>query len=345
MKLLLRKGKGRKHMTELKEIELEKIRPNRLNPRLDINIERLNELAESIKQVGLLEPLLIRPIDNGYEVVVGERRYRASQQAGLQTVLAIIRNFTDEEVIELNLIENIQREDLNAVEKGNCCKHLIEKYPEKYPSQEAIAKKIGVSSDTISNWLKLTEAPTEIQKIIAPVEKAGVPRQIGKLDYSTAITITRQIEEPSRQIKVAKEIARKAVHGRKARQVVARAAKQPEKPVEEIVEEVIEEPCELIFTAVDKGPILKSLKTQTTMTNTPDPKIRSPNIVYATVLEPRFADLQVLSVERKRLKYFSEEDARAEGGYSLEEFKEMWEKKHSEWNDNQLVYIIRFKKV
>jgi len=115
-------------MVKLKEIELSKIHPNRLNPRLEINIERLNELADSIKQVGLLEPILVRPLDDEYEVVVGERRYRASQQAGLQKVPAIIHNFTDEQVIELNLIENIQREDLSAVEKGNTLqKKLLER--------------------------------------------------------------------------------------------------------------------------------------------------------------------------------------------------------------------------
>ena len=148
------------------EIDLSRVRPNRLNPRLNMNIERLNELADSIKQVGLLEPLIVRPLSNEYEVVIGERRYRASQQAGLRKVPAIIRNFTDEQVIELNLIENIQREELSALEKGNCCKQLLEKYHKKYPSKEVVGKKIGVSVDTINNWLKLTEAPTEMQKII-----------------------------------------------------------------------------------------------------------------------------------------------------------------------------------
>ncbi len=338
-------NEGRTFMAELKEIKLEEIRPNRLNPRLEINIERLNELAGSIEQVGLLEPLIVRPTDNGYEVVVGERRLRASQQAGLQTVPAIVRTFADEEVIELNLIENVQREDLNAAEKGNCCKHLLEEYPEKYPSQEAVANKIGVSADTVSNWLKLAEAPREIQKIIAPAERTGVPREIGKLDYSTAVTIARKIGEPSRQIEVAKEISAKPVHGRKARQVVAKAAEQPDKPAEEIVKEILEEPCELIFTATDKAPILEGLKTQTTRIRTPDPKMRISNIVRATVFEPRFVDLRITSIERKRLKYFTEEDAKAEGGYSLEEFRRLWERKHSEWNANQLVYLIRFEKV
>jgi ParB family chromosome partitioning protein len=329
-------------MVELTEIALGKIRPNRLNPRLDMNIEKLNELASSIKQVGLLEPIIVRPSDDVYEVVVGERRYRASQQAGLQKVPAIIRDFTDEQVIELNLVENIQRDDLSAVEKGNCCKQLLEKYPEKYPSREAIAEKIGVSADTVNNWLKLTTAPSEIQRLVTPVDKAGVPRQLGKLDYSTALTITRQIGEPARQVEVARKIATKPVHGRKAREVVAKAAKEPEKPVEEIVAETLEEPYELLFRSADKDLVLSGVKTQITKATAPDSRARADSMALATVLEPRFAELRVTSVERKRLKYFTEEDAQAEGGYSLKQFRENWEKEHGEWNDQQLVYVIRF---
>jgi len=332
-------------MVELEEVALDRIRPNRLNPRLNISIERLNELADSIKQVGLLEPLIVRPLGDGYEVVVGERRYRASQQAGLQKVSVIIRNFSDEQVIELNLIENIQREDLSAIEKGNCCTQLLGRYPEKYPSKEVIGKRIGVSSDTVNNWIKLTRAPIEIQKMIAPTKKIGVPRKLGKLDYSTALTITRQIEDPTRQIEVAEEIANKSVHGRKARRVIANAAKEPEKPVEKILKEIIEEPCELIFTATSKDPILEGLQTQTTRTIAPNTRIKDGKIVHATVLEPHFADLQIISVERKRLKYFNEEDASAEGGYTLKEFKENWKGKHGEWDEDKLVYSIRFKVV
>ncbi|MCK4933787.1 ParB/RepB/Spo0J family partition protein, partial [Candidatus Bathyarchaeota archaeon] len=121
----------RERLVELVLLELDRIKPNRLNPRFDINIEKLNELADSIRQVGLLEPIIVRPIGDEFEVVVGERRYRASQQVGLLQVPAIVRNIADEQVIELNLIENVQREDLNAVEKGNCCRQLLEKYPQK----------------------------------------------------------------------------------------------------------------------------------------------------------------------------------------------------------------------
>lgn len=332
-------------MVELKEIELSKVRPNRLNPRLDMNLERLNELASSINQVGLLEPIIVRPSGNAYEVVVGERRYRASQQAGLQKVPAIIRDFTDEQVIELNLVENIQRDDLSAVEKGNCCKQLLERYPEKYPSRDSIAEKIGVSTDTVNNWLKLTTAPSEIRKLITPLDKTGVPRELGKLDYSTALTITRKIEEPARQVEVAKEIATKPIHGRKAREVVAKAAKEPERAIEDIVAETLDEPYELLFRATDKEPILDGVKTQTTGVMAPDSRVRADSVVFATVMEPRFAELRVTSVERKRLKYFTEEDAQAEGGYTLEQFKENWERKHGEWDEQQLVYITRFERV
>lgn len=330
---------------ELVLLELDRIKPNRLNPRFDINIEKLNELADSIRQVGLLEPIIVRPIGDEFEVVVGERRYRASQQVGLLQVPAIVRNITDEQVIELNLIENVQREDLNAVEKGNCCRQLLEKYPQKYSSREVLASNIGVSIDTINNWLKLTEVPGEIQRMIAPAEKAGVPRPLGTLDYSTALTITRQIKEPARQIEVAKEIAERPVHGRTARRVIAKVAQEPEKPVEEILKEALEGPIELTFAAAEMEPILKGLRTQKTTAVAPDSKVKAGKVVVATILEPHFADLHIISVERKRLKYFTEVDAKAEGNFSLEEFREEWKKKHGRWDENQLVFITRFKKI
>jgi len=326
------------------EVELKKIRPNRLNPRLNINVERLNELADSIKQMGVLEPLIVRPMDDGYEVVVGERRYRASQQAGLQKIPVIIRDYTDGQVIELNLVENIQREDLSAVEKGNCCKQLMEKFSDKYPTQGTIARKIGVSNESVSAWLRLTKAPEEIQKMIAPAEKAGIPREEGKIDYSTAVAITRRIEEPERQVEVAKEIAKSPLHRQKAKQVVAIAARQLERPVEEVVKEVAETPYELSFRLDSVQLILEGTKTQITKKGIPDSKIKTGAVVHAAVWEPHFADLRIVSVERKRLKYFTEEDAKAEGGYTLEEFKKMWKSQYGEWNENELVYIVHFER-
>ena len=327
-----------------REIELKRIRPNRLNPRLELNIEALNELAESIKQVGLVEPIIIRPVDDGYEVVVGERRYRASQQAGLEKLPTIVRDYSDDEVIELNLIENIHREDLSAIEKGNCCKHLIEKYSQKYPTQKALANKIGVSSSAISLWLQLVEAPLELQKMVEPVERPR-PRPIGTIDYDTAVRITRKIEEPKRQIQVAREIAKRPIRGRLARRVIQESAKEPEKPVEEIVKEIVEEPYEMPFRLYHKDLILKGIKMQTSRRGIPDPRVKEGAVIHAAVWEPHFAELYITGIDRKRLRDFTENDARREGGYTLEEFKKVWIDLHGEWNPDERVYIIHFGRV
>ena len=327
------------------EIELKEIRPSRLNPRLEVSLERLNELAESIRTVGLLEPIIVRPVDGGYEVVVGERRYRASQQAGLERVPAIVRDYSDDEVVQLNLIENVHREDLSAVEKGEVCKYLLENCPEKFPSKTALAKKIGVSSDAISLWLKTVEVvPKEAQKYVAPSTVSGqVPD--GKVDYLTAVKVSRSVEKPERQVEVIKKLAEKRLPIKERNQVIKKAAREPERPIEEVMKDVAEAPFELQFIAVDKKPLLDGTKTQTSRTSVPDPKVKAGAIVHATIWEPCIADLRITSIERKRLKYFDKEDAKREGGYTLEEIKKLWKETHGEWDENQLVYVIHFEKI
>ena len=330
---------------EVAEVELEKIRPNRLNPRLSINSETLNQLVSSIEQTGLLQPLLVRRVNDEYEVVIGERRYRAAQKVGLKKVPVIIRKYTDDEVIELNLVENVQREDLSAVEKGNCSKQLMKEYPERYPNIEAVAKKIGVSPRTVNAWLKLVQAPKELQRMIAPSQKIGVPRQEGKIDWDTAVTITRRIKEPEKQVEIAREIAKRPVFRRQARKVIARISKQPDRPISEVIKEVVEAPYELPFRLDHMDPIMKGIKTQTSRKALPDPKIRIGAIVHASVWQPNFAGLHITSIERKRLGNFTEEDAKKEGGYTLEQFKNVWRRIHGEWNENEIVYVIGFEKI
>jgi ParB family chromosome partitioning protein len=333
-------------MSELiKEIELKKIRPNRLNPRLEVNIERLNELAASIREVGLLEPIIVRPANDEYEVVVGERRYRASQQAGLEKVPAIIREYDDDEVVQLNLIENVQREELNAIEKGNVCKYLLENCQEKYPSQNAIAKKIGISSNTVSLWLRTVEVvPREAQRYVAPSTISGqVPE--GKIDYQTAVKVGRSVEEPEKRVEMIKKLAEKRLPVKERTEVIRKVTLEPEKPLEEVFEEVAEAPYEMRFTADDKKLLLEGIKTQTSRTDMPDPKVKVGATVHAAIWEPHVVDLRITSIERKRLRYFDEEDAKREGGYKLEEFKKIWKETRGEWDENQLVYIIHFEKV
>jgi ParB family chromosome partitioning protein len=334
---------GKKVSEIVKEVQLSKIRPNRLNPRLELNVDKLNELAESIKEVGLLEPLIVRPFEDGYEVVVGERRYRASQQANLKTVPVIIRDYTDDQVIELNLIENIQREDLSVVEKARSCKQLRDKFPEKYPTWQKVAEKIGVSFETVKIWVRTLRLPEEVQKLVAPRETHRVPE--GKIDYQTALHVVERIKEPEKQVEMIKEIAERRIPQREAQRIIREVVKEPQKPIKEVIEEIAEEPYELPFRLSHLDPILKGLKTQTSRKGIPDPKIKVGSIVHAAVWEPHFADLRVTNIERKRLKYFDEDDAKREGGYTLEEFKKVWKKIHGEWNEDEFVYVIHFEKV
>jgi ParB family chromosome partitioning protein len=329
----------------IREIDLKKIQPSRLNPRLEINIERLEELSESIKEVGLLEPIIVRPVGGKFEVVVGERRYRASQQAGLEKVPAIVREYSDDEVVQLNLIENVQREELSAVEKGRVCKYLLSECPSKYPSQIAIAKKIGMSPETISNWLRTVEViPGEAQVYVAPSARSGeVPE--GKIDYQTAVKVGRSFQEPEKRVEIIRGLAEKRLPVKERAQIIDKMAREPEKSLEEAMEEVAASAFTMNFSAEDKEVILNGLKTQTSRTDAPDPKIKTGATVCATVYEPGIAQLRITSVERKKLRYFTEEDASREGGYTLTEFKEGWKKTHGEWDEDQLVYIVRFERL
>jgi ParB family chromosome partitioning protein len=331
-------------MSAVVEIELKKIHPGKLNPRLEVNVERLNELAASIREVGLLQPIIVRPSNGEFEVVLGERRYRASQQARLDKIPALVREYSDDEVVQLNLIENVQREDLSAIEKAKVCRYLLDNCGEKYPSQAAVAKKIGVSSDAVSLWLRTIEViPKEAQKYVAPSTVSGqVPE--GKIDYLTAVRVGRAVEEPGKRVEVIKKLAEKRLPANEKAQVIEKLAHEPEKPVEQVMQEVAEAPYEMQFEAIDKEPLLKGMKTQTSRTGVPDPRIKAGAIVRAAIWEPRIADLRISSVERKRLKYFDEEDAKREGGYTLEQFKKLWKKTHTEWDEDQLVYVIHFEK-
>ncbi len=323
-------------------LSLKKIHPSGLNPRLEVDINHLNRLAQSIKEVGLLEPIIVRPVKTGYEIVVGERRYRALLQAGLEVAPAIIRQYSDEEVIQLNLVENVHREELSAVEKGKVCKYLLEKHAQKYPTQSALARMIGVSEDAVSAWLRTLEVvPEEVQSLVAPSTASGdVP--VGKIDYKTAVKVGRSLDEPEKRAELIRHLAERKLPLKERRQVIEKVALDPEKPLEEVFQQVVEQPCELEFTALDKRAILEGKKNQTSTMSIPDPKIRTGAIVSAVVGEPNFANLRIVSIERKRLKYFDAGDAMHEGFRNLGEFVANWTHIYGEFDEEHLVYVIHF---
>ena len=143
------------------EIEIEKIHANPNQPRREFNEEALNELAESIKELGVIQPITLRKNeDDSYQIIAGERRFRASQLAGKTSIPAYILNANDKDTMEMALIENIQREDLNALEIALAYQQLIEQYN---LSQEQVSKRVGKGRATIANFLRLLKLPGNIQ--------------------------------------------------------------------------------------------------------------------------------------------------------------------------------------
>lgn len=146
-------------------LKISDIEPNRDQPRRDFDEEALAELADSIAQHGVLQPLLVRPVGTDfYQIVAGERRWRASRMAGLQEVPVVIRELTDNEVMEIALIENLQREDLSAVEEAQGYKSLMETYN---MTQEEIAKSMGKSRSSIANSLRILTLPEDVVDMIS----------------------------------------------------------------------------------------------------------------------------------------------------------------------------------
>ncbi len=147
--------------SSINELELSSITPNPYQPRRDFDEESLEELADSIKSLGLVQPITVRAIsDNRYEIIAGERRFRAAKIAGLETIPAYIRETEDDNILALALIENIQREDLNAMEVAFSYKRLMD---ECKLTQEELSSVVGKKRATISNYVRLLNLPAEIQ--------------------------------------------------------------------------------------------------------------------------------------------------------------------------------------
>ena len=145
----------------INEIAVESIVPNREQPRSTFDEEALNELASSIREIGIIQPLSLRTLPDGtYQIIAGERRWRAARIAGLETVPAYVRTVSDSEVTEMALIENIQREDLNAIEVALAFKKLIDNYN---LTQDRLSERLGKKRATIANHLRLLKLPAEIQ--------------------------------------------------------------------------------------------------------------------------------------------------------------------------------------
>lgn len=165
---------------DIKEIPVSEIRPNPYQPRKTFNEEALNELAESIKNYGVFQPIIVKKSIKGYDLIAGERRLRASKLAGLSKIPAIVKDFTDDEMREISLLENIQRENLTAIELAWAYKGIIDNLDIR---QEDLAKKIGKSRSHITNTLGLLNLPEDVQKMILNGEiSMGHARVLSKME-------------------------------------------------------------------------------------------------------------------------------------------------------------------
>lgn len=205
-------------------LRLSEIEPNRDQPRKIFSEEALNELADSIREHGVLQPLLVRPLPGGsYQLVAGERRWRASRMAGLQEVPVVIREMDEEQAMEIALIENLQREDLNAIEEATGYKQLMERYS---MTQEQVAKRVGKSRPAIANALRLLNLPQKVMDMVGEGEVSpGHARALLAFDDQDRIVeIAQKVKTGKYSVR---DIERMAKNQDEKKE---KAAKAPEEP-------------------------------------------------------------------------------------------------------------------
>lgn len=177
---------------EANEFPIDLIDPSAVQPRVHFDDAKLEELAQSIKANGVVQPVLIRHKGNRFELIAGERRWRAAQKAGLTKIPALLRDVSDDKILELALIENIQREDLNPIEEALAYKKLIETLG---LTQETVAERVGRDRSYVTNYLRLLRLPEDIQQLV----------QVGRLSTGHARTLIA-LEEPNVQRRFARRI-------------------------------------------------------------------------------------------------------------------------------------------
>lgn len=210
---------------QLVEIDLDLIKPNSEQPRTTFEDEKLEELSQSIKANGIVQPIIVRKINDYYQIVAGERRWRASQKADIKKIPAIIRDVSDDKLLELALIENIQREDLNAIEEARAYKNLSEKVG---LTQETIAERVGKNRTVITTFLRLLKLPEDIQELIERgkisaghgrallmTDDADSQRRIARSIMESSMSVRETEKEVKRTIKRSNPIPEKLTSGNK----------------------------------------------------------------------------------------------------------------------------------
>ncbi|MDD2525095.1 MAG: ParB/RepB/Spo0J family partition protein [Bacteroidales bacterium] len=198
--------------SSINEVDITKIHPNPDQPRTNFDEDALNELAVSIRQLGIIQPITLRKLaDDNYQIIVGERRYRASLLAGRRTIPAYVKTADDESVMEMALIENIQREDLNAIEIALAYQKLLDQYQ---MTQESLSDRLGKKRTTIANYVRLLKLPAVIQ--------LGLKNKLIDMGHARAL-IT--MEDPKSQLSLYERIVKEGLSVRKVEELVRKLQK------------------------------------------------------------------------------------------------------------------------
>ena len=194
---------------DLMELDIDRIDPAEVQPRGVFREDKLEELALSIRHNGIIQPLVVRRNGERFQLIAGERRWRAAQKAGLQRVPCIVKEVSEDYILELSLIENIQREELNPIEEANAYKNLLEK---RNLTQEEVAQRVGKDRSSITNALRLLKLPLEVQKLV----------EEGKLSMGHARALL-SVDSAEQKVLFSREITNRALSVRETEHLVKRA--------------------------------------------------------------------------------------------------------------------------
>jgi len=195
------------------EVDLDLLAPNAFQPRVQFDETRLDELARSIKAHGVVQPIVVRPRGRTYEIVAGERRWRAAQRAGLLRVPVVVRDVPDEKLLEVALIENVQRENLNPIDEAHAYRRLSDEF---HLTQDDIAAAVGKDRSSVANYLRLLKLPEEVRSEVA--------REALSMGHARALLA---LSEPEQQVKVAREVVDRGLSVRETEAAVRRLTAPP----------------------------------------------------------------------------------------------------------------------
>jgi ParB family transcriptional regulator, chromosome partitioning protein len=191
------------------EVDTDLLRPNKFQPRTEMNDDRIEDLARSIKAQGIIQPIIVRHVDAGYEIVAGERRWRAAQRAGLMKVPVVVRDIPEDRLLAVALIENIQRQDLNPIEEAHAYRRLGDEF---HLTQEQIAEAVGKDRSSIANIVRLLRLPQEVRASVSSgaLSMGHARALLGISDEQVLLTLARDITARNLSVREAEALIRKA---------------------------------------------------------------------------------------------------------------------------------------